>query len=424
MPGTLVVASISSRTCPVARRELLALDRTAAGALAACTAARPGIHEALVLSTCERTEVYAVAAVPELGQATLRDQLEQLGGPLYAREVNVASDRDAAEHLMRVAAGLESSVPGEFEVLGQLRGAAELARERRASGQVLQRLTQDALAAGRRVREATEIARGRYSLGSVAAGLVCRFTGGADAGARALVIGSGETGSTVARALWAHGVEISLAARHRSERARRLAEDVGAVTVEPGEPLFDALVETDAVISCTGAPHRLVPMELLLDVVEGRRGRPLLVIDLAMPRDFDPGASLIDGVQLFDLDDLREVVSATVAQRSSAMEAAEAIVSEETDRFCRWLTALGAVPTIKELHRESQRAVMAALRRTDLASGAEDEVLRAASQTIVSTLLHKPTARLRAAAEIGDADRLTLTVRTLFALDSGADTPR
>src|SRR5919201_1796162 len=249
MPGTLVVASISSRTCPVARRELLALDRTAAGALAACTAARPGIHEALVLSTCERTEVYAVAAVPELGQATLRDQLEQLAGPLYAREVDVASDRDAAEHLMRVAAGLESSVPGEFEVLGQLRGAAELARERRASGQVLQRLTQDAIAAGRRVREATEI-------------------------------GSGETGSTVARALWAHGVEISLAARHRSDRARRLAEDIGAVTVEPGQPLFDALVETDAVISCTGAPHRLVPMELLLDVVEGRRGRPLLVIDL------------------------------------------------------------------------------------------------------------------------------------------------
>jgi glutamyl-tRNA reductase len=417
MPGTLVVAGISSRTCPIARRELLALNRAAAGALTVRTAAHPGIHEALVLSTCERTEVYAVAAVPELGQATLRDQLEQLAGPLEEREANVASGRDAAQHLMRVAAGLESSVPGEFEILGQLRGAAELARERRASGRVLDRLAQDAIAAGRRVRETTEIARGRCSLSSVAADLACRFTGGADARARALVIGSGDIGSTVARALRAHGVQVRLAARHRSERAHRLATEIGAETVPPGDRLFEALVETDAVISCTGAPHRLVPMEALLDVAERRRGRPLLVIDLAMPRDFDPDASLIDGVRLFDLDDLREVVNGTIAQRGAAVEAAEAIVSEETDRFCRWLTALGAVPTIKDLHRESERAVMAALRRTDLASGAEESVVQAASQTIVSTLLHTPTVRLRAAAELGDVAALTGTVRTLFALD-------
>src|SRR5919201_1946699 len=148
MPGTLVVAGISSRTCPVARRELLARNRTAAGALAVRTTARPGIHEALVLSTCERTELYAVAAVAELGQATLRDQLEQLAGPLHAREVNAANGHGAAEHLMRVAAGLESSVPGEFEILGQLRDAADLARECRVSGQVLDRLARDAIAAG------------------------------------------------------------------------------------------------------------------------------------------------------------------------------------------------------------------------------------------------------------------------------------
>ena len=416
MTGTLVVVGVSSRTCAVARRELLALDRAEAGALAVRIAARARIHEALVLSTCERTELYAIAMDAEPGAATLCKQLEQLAGRLETRELEVASGRPAAEHLMRVAAGLESSVPGEFQVLGQLRRAGELARERGASGHVLERLVQDALAAGRRVREATRIARGKCSLSSVAVDLACRGTGGAGARARALVIGSGDSGSVVARGLRAHGVEVRLAARHRSERARRVAAEIGAATVDLGQPLFEALVESDVVISCTGAPHRLVPSETLVDVIDRRAGRELLVIDLAMPRDFAPDSRSVEGIRLYDLDDLREVVRATIAQRRSAVQAAEAIASEEADRFCRWMSALGAVPTIKELRSHTLGSVLEALRRTDLASGADESALQAASRTIVAGLLHTPTERLRAAAELGDADGLARTVRTLFAL--------
>jgi glutamyl-tRNA reductase len=421
MPGILVVAGISSRTCTLDRRELLALDRRQAGALGVRTAATAGIDEALVLSTCERTELYAIATDAELGEAALREQLERLSGPLEPRELKVSSGRDGVEHLMRVAAGLESSVPGEFEVLGQLRRAEELARERAASGRVIGRLVRDALATGRRVREVTEIARGKYSLSSVAVDLACRFTAGAHAPARALVIGSGDSGSLVARTLRARGAEVRLAARHRSERASRLAAEIDAATVDLGQPLLEALVESDVVISCTGAPHRLVTSETLAEVMERRAGRELLVIDLAMPRDFDPRARSIDGIRLYDLDDLRDVVAATIAQRGSALPAAETIASDEADRFCRWLAALGAVPTIKELRRHTLRSVLEALRRTDLASGADESVLHAASQTIAAGLLHTPTARLRAAAEIGDADGLTRTVRNLFALDPSPD---
>src|SRR4051812_39584391 len=139
MPGILVVAGSSSRTSTVDRRELLALDRSQAGVLAARTAAGVGIHEALVLSTCERTELYAIAADAELGKAALRERLEEVAGPLEPRELKVAGGRSAAEHLMRVAAGLESSVPGEFEILGQLRRAGELTREWGAGGHVLER---------------------------------------------------------------------------------------------------------------------------------------------------------------------------------------------------------------------------------------------------------------------------------------------
>jgi glutamyl-tRNA reductase len=424
MPGILVAAGISSRTSTVDRRELLALDRSQSEAVAARTAARPEIHEALVLSTCERTELYAIAASREPGEAALREQLEQLSGPLEPPELKLAAGLPAAEHLMRVAAGLESSVPGEFEILGQLRRAEELARERGASGDVLARLVQDALAAGRRIREVTGIARGKSSLSSVAVDLACRFTGEAGEPARALVIGSGDSGSVVARGLRARGAEVRLAARHRSERASRLATQIGAATVELGQPLLDALAEADVVVSCTAAPHRLVPSETLAEVIQRRAGRELLVIDLAMPRDFDPDARSIGGVELYDLDDLRDLVSATIAQRGTAALAAAAIAADEAERFCRWLSALAAVPTIKELRSHTLQSVLEALRRTDLASGADESVLRAASQTIAAGLLHTPTTRLRAAAEIGDADGLTRTVRNLFALESSADALR
>jgi glutamyl-tRNA reductase len=415
MSRSLVLVGVSQRSCSIAAREQFALARAQAGELAARAAASPGIDEALVLSTCERTELYALAADPELGQAVLREQLEQLAGPFELQAFELSGHR-VAEHLMRVAAGLESGVLGEVEILGQVRRAGELARDRRASAYVLGHLVQAALAAGRRAREETDIARGRSSLASVAVELACRLAG-SGGGASALVLGSGATGAAVARALRSEGFALRVAARHRSERATRLADDVGASLVDLNDRLFEALVDADVVVACTGAPHRLVPREALTDVIERRGGRELLVLDLAMPRDFDPDARSVDGVRLYDLDDLGEVAAATAIRRRSAVEAAEAVVIEEAERFRRWLSALGAVPTIKDLRSQSRQTVLEALKGTELGGSADEGLLQAACDAIVARLLHTPTIRLRAAAELGDADRLMPSVRSLFALD-------
>jgi glutamyl-tRNA reductase len=416
MSRGLVFAGVSQRNSSIEARERLSLTHAQARALAGRIAARQGIDETFVVSTCERTELYALAADAQIGKAVLREQLDELAGPLESPPLEL-SGRRAAEHLMRVAAGLESVVLGEVEILGQVRRAGELAREIRASAYVLGHLVQAALVAGRRVREETEIARGRSSLASVAVDLASRLAD-TRGDARALVLGSGETGAPLARVLRSEGFDLSVAARHRSERAARLAEEVGASLVDLDASLFDALVEADVVISCTGAPHRLVASETLTDVMERRGGRRLLVLDLAMPRDFDPRARSVEGVRLYDLDDLREVVGATAIRRRSAVQAAEDIVSEEARRFCRWLSALGAVPTIKDLRSQSRQTVLDALKGTELASGADEGVLKAASDVIVSRLLHTPTIRLRAAAELGDADGLMPSVRALFALDT------
>jgi glutamyl-tRNA reductase len=344
MSRALVFVGVSQRNSSIEARERLSLAHAQARALAGRIAARQGIDEAFVLSTCERTELYALAADAQIGKAVLREQLDELAGPLESPPLELSGQR-AAEHLMRVAAGLESVVLGEVEILGQVRRAGELAREIRASAYVLGHLVQAALAAGRRVREETEIARGRSSLASVAVDLASRLAD-TRGDARALVLGSGETGAALARVLRSEGFDLSVAARHRSERAARLAEEVGASLVDLDASLFEALVEADVVISCTGAPHRLVASETLTDVMERRGGRGLLVLDLAMPRDFDPRARSVDGVRLYDLDDLREVVGATAIRRRSALQAAEDIASEEANRFGRWLSALGAVPTI------------------------------------------------------------------------------
>jgi glutamyl-tRNA reductase len=416
MSRALVFVGVSQRNSSIEARERLSLAHAQARALAGRIAARQGIDEAFVLSTCERTELYALAADAQIGKAVLREQLDELAGPLESPPLELSGQR-AAEHLMRVAAGLESVVLGEVEILGQVRRAGELAREIRASAYVLGHLVQAALAAGRRVREETEIARGRSSLASVAVDLASRLAD-TRGDARALVLGSGETGAALARVLRSEGFDLSVAARHRSERAARLAEEVGASLVDLDASLFEALVEADVVISCTGAPHRLVASETLTDVMERRGGRGLLVLDLAMPRDFDPRARSVDGVRLYDLDDLREVVGATAIRRRSALQAAEDIASEEANRFGRWLSALGAVPTIKDLRSQSRQTVLDALKGTELASGADEGALKAASDVIVSRLLHTPTIRLRAAAELGDADGLMPSVRALFALDT------
>jgi glutamyl-tRNA reductase len=382
MPDELILVGASHTTAPIEVRERLRLSVDE-------IAARAELRESFVLSTCCRTELYAVARDADEAEQLLSAELG---------DAHRACGRAVAQHLLRVASGLESIALGEVEILGQLRRAGEAADAAGTRGRTLGRLVDHALATGRRVRRETELAVGRSSIASVAVGLARRHLGPRATG---LVVGRGEMGAKAARALRAAGLVVTV---------------VSGRGAGP-EGLLDPLSETDVVVSCTGAPHQLVSAGVLAGLAERRRGRELLVIDLAVPRDFDPAARAVEGVRFYDLDDLEGDVDATAGRRRAAIPAAEAIVAHEVDRFMRWMAGLGVVPTIKDLRGQSELAVLEALRRSDLAAGAEEDLLRATSKAIVSRLLHAPTLRLREAAGRGDADVLARSVRELFQLD-------
>jgi glutamyl-tRNA reductase len=419
MRGQLILVGASHRTAPIGLRERLAVAPARVGEMLAELIAEPGMQEGLVLSTCGRTELYALASEPHEVESRLAARLASHAGcdpAELAPVLRAARGRAVVEHVHRVAAGLESMALGEVEILGQLRRAGELASAAGARGRILGRLLESSLATGRRVRHETDIGLGRSSIASATVGIASRHLGPGMDGS-ALVIGSGDTGAKTARALRAAGLRVSLVAGRRHERASRLAAELGC-RVATLDDLPRLLTEVDVVVSCTGAPHHLVPAEVLVDAVQSRPGRELVAIDLAVPRDFDPAARAVEGVRLYDLDELEGELSATAGRRIAAVPAAEAIVAGEVDRFMRWTAVLGIVPTIKDLRARSEGAVFDALSRSDLGAGADEGVLRATSEAIVTRLLHSPTVQLREAAAQGDADGLAHVVRELFALDT------
>jgi glutamyl-tRNA reductase len=417
--GELVLVGASHHSAPIWMRERLALSPAQAGEILEELVGSGGAPEALVLSTCGRTELYAVAAAPDELEAGLVERLASHGGRERAElapALRTARGRSAVEHLHRVAAGLESMALGEAEILGQLRRAGQLAADARASGPILARMLASGLATGRRVRHETNLGLGRTALASAVVGIASRHLGRRPQGT-ALVIGSGDTGAKTARALRAAGLVVKLVAGRRQERARRVAAELGC-DVASRDDLPRMLVDADLVVSCTSAPHQLVSTQLLAGALQSRRGRGLIAIDLAVPRDFDPAARALDGVRLYDLDELERELRATAGRRIAAVPAAEAIVAGEVDRFMRWAGTLSVVPTIKDLRAHSEGAVFEALRRSRLAADADEGLLRAACEAVVTRLLHSPTLHLREAAAQGDAERLTHVVRELFALDA------
>jgi glutamyl-tRNA reductase len=414
----LVVVGASHRASHVALRERLALSPRQATSVLGDLVAQHPINEALALSTCGRTELYALSADAAAAEVVLMQTLARRAGvapEALAGETEVAHGRDALHHLFRVAAGLESMVLGEVEILGQLRSARDRAQAAGAVSLTMKRLVDCALAAGRLVREQTGIAAGRASIGSVAVGLARSLLG--DAAGTAIVIGSGEVGATTAQALARAGIDVTIAAGRRPERARRLAAEVGGRAVAAGASLLEPLAAADVVVACTASPHAVVPFELLADAMERRATRTLLVFDLALPRDVDPAARTLRGVQLYDVDDLTSAASSAADARAAAVPAATAIVDSEAERCADWMRGLSVAPTIKRLHVTTYKTVLEALRRSDLAAAVDDCVLRATSTAIVRRLLHDPTLRVREAALLGDGERLAAAARELFALD-------
>jgi glutamyl-tRNA reductase len=401
----LVLVGTSHHHAPVELRERVALDPTRAAELA------ERLGEAVCLSTCNRTEIYLVAENAEDAERRAVEALAELE-PEVEQALYRLRDHAAALHLFRVAGGLDSLVPGEGEILGQVRTAYEAGTPRL----VLDRVFRQALHAGRKVRTQTAIGESPASVSSAAAALAEQVFGDLD-GCSILLVGAGKISEQAARNLLTRKARIAFVANRTLDHATELAERLGAQAI-PLEQIGDHLAQADVVVSSTSSPGYVLDAET---VERARRGRQTLFVDLAVPRDLDPAIHTLDGCYLYDIDDLEAIVAETLAGRRSEAERAEALVALEAQKFHEWHASLEVVPAIASLRARAEEIREAELRKAEGLLGRLDESQRRAVESltgqIVNKLLHLPTVRMKQAAAAADGVIYAETVRHLFGLD-------
>jgi glutamyl-tRNA reductase len=423
MTGELLALGANHKTAPLPLREKLALPDGRASRVLSELVEQAAVHEAVAISTCNRTELYLVTAdAVEAENAALSILSRQAGlrptellGAIYSLR-----GREAVEHLFAVTGGLDSMIVGEAEVQGQVKRSYELALVEGVTGPVSNRLFRDALAAGKRVRSETEVSRANVSVSSVAVSLAAEFLGDL-AGKRVLVIGAGENAELTARALADRGVDALFVANRRYDRALGLAQRFGGRAVS-FDDLPRELENADIVVSATGAPHQIVGREELEYVAASRMGRPLVLLDLAVPRDIDPGVRDCPGIALYDMDDLEQAVARNLSVRQGEADEATALVREEVERFESWLSSLDVVPTISALRRRGDEIVAQVLRENESAweslSEADRERLGVMARAVVNRLLHEPTLRLKGSAGESASYRYVNALHELFGLEA------
>jgi glutamyl-tRNA reductase len=416
----LLAIGISHKTAPVEVRERLALTDARASEFVRDLHGAPEIQEVVALSTCNRTELYLVVDDPVEAESTVLGMLARqasirptaLSSAIYSHR-----NCDAARHLYRVSAGLESMIVGEDQIQGQVRRAYDAALERETTGPLTNHLFKAALTTGKRVRTETAIGEGHLSLPSVSAMLAKEVLGDLR-GRRVVIIGTGESSELAARALADAGGQLVFVATRRRDRAVSLAARFGAESVSFDE-LPEALVEADVVISATSSPHLLIESRELAEVQVQRDNRPLLIIDLAVPRDVDAGCTDVPGVSLHDVDDLEAVVARNRKVRQGEARRAEGIVEEEIQSFATWLGSLEVLPTLAALRNYATAVAEQVVAENDgkweSASERDLERVQAVSRAIVNRLLHHPTLRMKELRDDRVHARMAL-VRDLFGL--------
>ncbi|HEV2773376.1 MAG TPA: glutamyl-tRNA reductase [Thermoleophilaceae bacterium] len=424
-PGLLALG-VSHKTAPLALRERLSLPEGRATGVLSELVTGDAVREAVVLSTCNRTELYLHAADPvEAESAALAALSRQAGipptelfGHLYAMR-----GLGAVAHLFEVAAGLDSMIVGEAEIQGQVKRAYELALVEGVTGPLTNRLFRDALGAGKRVRAETAVGRRRVSVASVAVELAREVLGDL-AERRVLVIGAGENGELTARALRQAGVATTFLANRHYDRAIGLAQRFGGEAVRLDD-LPHELARADIVVSATGSPHQIVGRDELELVVAEREGRALLLIDIAVPRDIDSAVRELPGIALYDMDDLQREVARNLSGREAEASRARVIVDQEVARFADWLASLEVVPTIAALRERGEAIVEQVLDenagRWELLSEADRARLEVLARAIVRRLLHEPTLRLKRAED--GAYTQVQALRELFGLEPASAEP-
>jgi glutamyl-tRNA reductase len=412
----LLVIGLSHHTAPLDVREKLAFTEDTIAPAVRELGSLPAIGEAMLLSTCNRVEIYAAArGDPPAAAAEIRRFLAsarrldatQLDACLYDR-VGPAAIR----HVFRVASSLDSLVVGEPQILGQLKSAYGLASEAGVIGPILGRCVERAFGVAKRVRTETAIARGASSVSSVAVELATRVFGELTE-RTVLVIGAGKMSALAARHLVAAGASRVLVINRSPARAEALAAAVGGQARAWGE-LSYLLAQADVVVSSTGATEPVISRALMKQVLKARRHRPIFIVDIAVPRDVEPDAGELDGVYLFDIDDLEKVVAQNLQGRERESQAAEQIVEDEALQFLAWLRAQSVVPTLKQLRERFVNVATAEAQKTVAAMGPRgaehEQAIRRLAQSIAAKLVHAPLMAIK------QDDALALAAQRLFDL--------
>jgi glutamyl-tRNA reductase len=406
-------------------RERLALPEARAAEFTRDLRGAAEVHEAVAVSTCNRTELYLVVGDPVEAESTVLTMLARQAGirPTgLATAIYSHHNCDAARHLYRVVAGLESMIIGEAEIQGQVKRAYESALALETAGPLTNRLFTAALATGKRVRTETAIGERQLSLPAVAVALA-REQLGEIAGREVVIIGTGETSELTARALADSGTNTVFVANRRRDRAISLARRYGGTTLR-FDDLPEALLKADIVVAATASPHLLLEVREVTDVMRQRGGRPMLLIDLAVPRDIDSACAELDGISLADIDDLQAVADRNRRVRQVEARKAEGIIEQEIQQFAAWLGALEVLPTVASLRAHAtaiaEQVVSENSGKWETASPRDLERVDALARAPVHRLLHEPTAQMKEMRDDRVHARMAL-VRELFGLDVGDD---
>ena len=426
------VVGLNHRTAPIEIREKFAFSPDEMPEALAQAMENDGVREAALVSTCNRTEFYLHlsepdSAIPGIINA-LADQADGLPKPAE-RYLYIRRELDAVEHLYRVISGLDSMVLGEVQIQGQVRDAYELARSltgtRQAVRAVFNRLFQSALSVGGRVRSETRLSEGAASVPSAAVELARKIFGSLR-GRRGLVLGAGNMGELTLECLVNEGVSSVIVTSRSISRAQKVADRFGGQAVAFSD-FWDQLPDTDIVVTSTAAPHAMITVEEFKSRLPKKLKSPLFIVDIAIPRDVEPEIGDLPNVFLYSIDDLQHIVSASFERRKAELPKAEKIIADEVDKFWRWYTGLQAVPTIRRLRDRADDLRQSELERTlsqlkHLPEGDRQKIERL-SMSLLNKFLHKPTARIRAAAEDGREHDVLDAARFLFDLeeDTGAE---
>jgi len=418
---SLLVVGLNHRTVPVELLERMTVPEERLAKALHDLSAREHLLEVVLLSTCNRTEIYARCTHFHAAVGDVRDFLaahsgadpDEFGDHLYTYY-----DEAAVAHLFSVAAGLDSMIVGESEILGQVRDAWQTAVREQTAPQLLSRMFKHAVESGKRVRTETGISRHPVSIPSAAVAVASEYLGDLDA-ARVLVIGAGQMGSGLASTLRSRGVADVVVANRTRERAEELAAAIGARAI-PLTDIADTLVETDVLLTSTASSEVLVERAMVEMVMACRDGKPLLVVDVALPRDVDPGVGDIPDVTLLDLDDLKEYAQRSAERRRGEIGKVRAILAAEIERYRAERAAREVGPLVTSLRELAEAVRRGELERFRAKLGKLDpearDLVDAITQGIVNKLLHEPTVRVKDAAGTPRGDYYADALASLFDL--------